>query len=128
MINYNSTMALRNQSSGYQVTKAKGWKKQKANTNARAISNTSREKLLYFVVVIIFVALSVTIITGFAVIAESNYQLQQLSQSIEVLAQENTYLDMEITKLRSPERIMGIAQQELGMTLDNDRIIVLSNY
>lgn len=128
MINYNSTMALRNQSSGYPATKAKSQRGHKAIASERAISSASREKLFCFVVALIFIILSVVVITGYAVIVESNYQLQQLSSSIEVLAQENTYLEMEISKLRSPERIMGIAQQELGMTLDNDRIIVLSNY
>lgn len=128
MINYNSTMALRNQSGSYQASKTKGKQKRKTRTSEYTISHVSREKLLYLVVVIIVVALSVVVITGYAVIAESNYQLQKLSKSLEVLAQENTGLEIEINKLRAPERIMGIAQQELGMTLDNDRVIVLSSY
>lgn len=121
-------MALRNQSSSYQTSGLPVQRKQRAAAGAHAVSNSTRENVLYFVVILIFIALSVTVLTGYAVITENNYQLQQLTKSIELAAQENTYLRVEISKLRSPERIMGIAQEELGMTLNNDRIIVLSNY
>ncbi len=125
MTSYNSTMALRNQRSGYHMNHAT-MRTSRAEAEAVHAANSARERLLYIVLVIIAIALSVAVITGYALITENNYQLQKITKEVEVLVQTNTNLQFEISKLRQPERILSIAQQELGMTLNDDRIIVLS--
>lgn len=125
MNSYNSSMALRNQRSGYHLN-SQTMRTGRTEAVAGQYANSARESLLYIVIVIIVIALSVAVITGYALITEANYQLQKITKEVEVLVQTNTDLQFEISKLRQPERILGIAQHELGMTLNDDRIIVLS--
>ena len=125
MTSYNSSMALRNQRSGYHLNHS-NQRTSRIDAAAAQAVNLARERLFYIVLVIIAIALSVAVITGYALIAESNYQLQKITKEVEILVQTNSDLQFEISKLRQPERILGIAQQELGMTLNDDRIIMLS--
>lgn len=87
---------------------------------------TMQEKLFYIFSIFIVVGLASIVISGYAIIAENNYKVQELKKSIAKINQETENLEMEIAELSSPSRILKIAYEELGMTLDESRIIVLS--
>lgn len=93
--------------------------------NNKAIIS-SKEKLFYLVSVIILAVLAGLVISGYAIISENNYKVQELKKNIIKINQENEMLELEIAELSSPDRILNIAQKDLGMTLNEDRIIVLS--
>ncbi|MGD9677914.1 MAG: cell division protein FtsL [Vulcanibacillus sp.] len=85
-----------------------------------------KEKLAYIMLIIVLVILAGMVISGYAILAENNYKIQELKNSIILINKESENLEMEIAELSSPSRILRIAQEELGMTLDESRIIVLS--
>ena len=99
-------------------------RKNKKSINKRNMP--AGEKVFYIFSVIFVVIVSSFVISGYAQIAEYNYSIQKLENSITQLNKDNESLQREIAKLSSPERIITIAKEELGMTLDEEQVIVLS--
>ncbi len=85
------------------------------------------EKLFYLSVVIFVVFLASIVISGYAQIAEYNYKEQKLEKSISSINEENETLQRKIAELSTTDRIIDIAENKLGMTLDESRIVVLPN-
>ncbi|GGK15635.1 hypothetical protein GCM10010965_05760 [Caldalkalibacillus thermarum] len=87
---------------------------------------SSREKMLYlFAVLIVIAALSLLMARG-ALLTEMNYELQALERELEHLEENNAKLEVEVIQLSSPERILAIAQNELGMDMRERTVKVLS--
>lgn len=86
-----------------------------------------KEKLFYIFAVLFVVLLASIVISGYAQIAESNYEIQKLEKSISTINQNNEDLQRKIAELSSPDRILKLAQEKLGMTLNEDQIVVLYN-
>ncbi|EGL82167.1 cell division protein FtsL [Caldalkalibacillus thermarum TA2.A1] len=87
---------------------------------------SSREKMLYlFAVLIVIAALSLLMARG-ALLTEMNYELQALERELEQLEENNAKLEVEVIQLSSPERILAIAQNELGMDMRERTVKVLS--
>lgn len=85
-----------------------------------------KEKLFYLFSVIFIVSLAGIVISGYALIAEYNYSSQKLEKSISDIKKENEQIQINIAELSSPDRIIQIAQNELGMNINEQQIIVIS--
>ncbi|SHK57508.1 cell division protein FtsL [Selenomonas ruminantium] len=59
--------------------------------------------------------LALLVTVGSGVSASRGYELVAVQQQADKLEQENERLKIEIAKLKSPERIKSIAQDQLGM-------------
>jgi cell division protein FtsL len=53
---------------------------------------------------------------------ENNYKLQEMKSQIESLSQENKELQLKISELKVPERIISIAQTKLDMVPSEQQI------
>ena len=84
------------------------------------------EKIFYLFAVIFIAGLASVVISGYAQIAEYNYSIQKIKNSIVEINKYTDQLQIEIAELSSPERIIDIAQNKLGMTLNEKQVIVLS--
>ena len=73
----------------------------------------SHGQLLFLTMAVL--ALLVTV--GSGVSASRGYELIAVQQQAEQLEQENKRLRIEIAKLKAPERIKAIAQDQLGMSV-----------
>lgn len=71
----------------------------------------SHGQLLFLTMTVL--ALLVTVGSGIS--ASRGYELVALQQQADQLEQENERLKIEIAKLKSPDRIKAIAQDQLGM-------------
>jgi len=84
------------------------------------------EKLFYLFCVLFIVSLASIVIAGYAQIAKYNYSIQQLESSIKQNYEQNDQLQLKIAELSSPDRIIEIAQNDLGMALNEQQVIVLA--
>lgn len=101
---------------------------QKRNTGAATKAKSSpfgvalKEKMLYFVLIAIMVSVSGLILTRYALISQYNYEIQKNSAQVVELHQANETLEVKIDQLSNPERIKQIAENQLGMTAQEDAI------
>ncbi|MCF6093597.1 cell division protein FtsL [Microaerobacter geothermalis] len=73
------------------------------------------EKLLYLMMVILFVIVSGMVLSRYSQIAELNYQIQETKKQISAVNEEIANLQLKVAALNSPERILEIAEKK-GMT------------
>ncbi|MCR5758415.1 MAG: cell division protein FtsL [Selenomonas sp.] len=73
----------------------------------------SHGQLLFLTMTVL--ALLVTVGSGIS--ASRGYELVAIQQQADQLEQENERLKIEIAKLKSPDRIKAIAQDQLGMSV-----------
>lgn len=85
-----------------------------------------KEKVFYLFSVAFVVIMASIVISNYAQIVEYNYSIQKVEKSITQIVEENDSLQLKIAELSSPERILDIAQNKLGMTVEEERIVVLS--
>ncbi|TCS84421.1 cell division protein FtsL [Tepidibacillus fermentans] len=99
----------------------------KTVTKVKKSTMPIREKLFYLVMVLLVVVVASVIISNYAQIVEYNYLIQKQEQAIKAIQLENESLQLKIANLSSPERILSIAQKKLGMKLNEEQIVMLSN-
>jgi len=85
-----------------------------------------QEKLIYLVAVLFVVSVASIIISNYAQIVEYNYAIQKQEQFIKKTQMENESLQLKIAELSSPERILAIAENRLGMKLNEQQVVMLS--
>jgi len=85
------------------------------------------EKLLYLLSVIMVVCISGFILSRYALISQFNYDIENTKEVINSMHEENSSLRLKIDELSKRERILDIAQRELGMTMKNSTVRVLSH-
>ncbi|MBP1930652.1 cell division protein FtsL [Ammoniphilus resinae] len=85
------------------------------------------EKLLYLLSVIMVVCISGFILSRYALISQFNYDIENTKEVINTTHEENSSLRLKIDELSKRERILDIAQRELGMTMKNSTVRVLSH-
>jgi cell division protein FtsL len=81
------------------------------------------------VMVIVFACLGILLNIGLK-IQSINYQkeIYQLNEMISLESERNDRLQLKIAELKSPSRVIEIAQNNIGMEItDNSRIIEISN-
>lgn len=74
-----------------------------------------KEKLTYLLLVVVFVAISGILLSKYALLAETNYKVQEVKTQIASLQKEIDLLQIEAARLSSPERILLVAE-EMGLT------------
>ncbi|WP_017727201.1 cell division protein FtsL [Halalkalibacterium ligniniphilum] len=67
------------------------------------------------------------IIHNYASIYTVNNDIHQLESSIAQQTQVNDGLSLQVVELSRPERILHIATEKLGMTLDDEKVKVIQN-
>lgn len=110
----------------YKYKEQEEQKQKRIITKTKKVSIPVREKLFYIFAVIFAVILSGIVISGYAQIAEYSYSIQKVESSIIEINRGNEELQKKIAELSSPERIITTAREELGMTLDEEQVIVLN--
>lgn len=82
----------------------------------------STEKLLYLFTILIFVIVGGILLSRVAESYENNYKIQEMQKQIHSLKEDSATLQIEVSKLRAPERIIHIAQTELGMVQSESQV------
>ena len=82
------------------------------------------EKLFYLTCLALCIGMSAYLITQYAALAAVNYQVQDLRKQIEQDKEQILQLQMDLAKQSTPEKITSKAQQ-MGMSFDEDRLIIL---
>lgn len=100
--------------------------KAKTKSAVATHSVSTLEKLLYVCLVGIVIASSTVILMANAQITEINYQVQKLESETIAIQEKNELLQLEVALLSSPERIMDIAINELGMVMKDSSVRIMS--
>ena len=85
------------------------------------------EKLLYLLSVIVIVCISGFILSRYALISQYNYEIEKTKEATIQTQEQNSSLKLKVDELSKRERILEIAQKELGMTTKNSTVRVLSH-
>ncbi|MGA9288858.1 MAG: cell division protein FtsL [Anaerobacillus sp.] len=87
---------------------------------------TKGEKLLWMMLVLSFVAASIFMVSNYAKIYNLNTSLQQVEADQRAQMKQNEELDVQVTELSAPDRIVNIAEEELGMKLNDQNVEVIN--
>lgn len=95
--------------------------------NSKKIKILKGEKLLYFILFFLVVAVPITNVFIKALLSETNIEVEQLKNKIEKQSNINESLNMQINELASLDKIQEVAKN-IGLSYNNDNIkIVTSN-
>lgn len=99
--------------------------KTKVKTKVYKGGVTRGEKFIYSLAVPFIMALGFMIISNYASIYSLNHDHQTTEASISQQESMNDALTLQVKELSDPERILSIAQTELGMSLNDEQVHVL---
>ncbi len=85
------------------------------------------EKLLYLLSVMVIVCISGFILSRYAFISQMNYKIENIKENTVKTQEENSSLKLKVDELSKRERILDIAGRELGMTMKDSIVRVLSH-
>ncbi len=88
---------------------------------------TIGEKVLYFTTVIGLVFATYLVISTYADIYITNHEIHSLERSISEQTTNNEALQLQVTELSAPDRILQIATEQLGMVLNDKNVKVVQN-
>lgn len=94
--------------------------------NGKKIKILKGEKLLYFILFFLVIALPISNVFIKALLSESNIEVEQLKNKIEKQANINESLNMQINELASLDKIEEVAKN-IGLSYNNDNIKVVNN-
>lgn len=100
-------------------------KKQQNTIKKKRLSNG--EKFLYFSTIVGIVFATYLVISTYAAIYITNNEIHALEMSINNQVTNNEALQLQVTELSAPDRILQIAKEELGMTLNDKNVKVVKN-
>lgn len=83
------------------------------------------EKMIYSLALPFIIACAFMIISNYATIYSLNHEMQQTETTISQQENINEGLSLQVKELSDPERILSIAQTELGMSLNEEQVQVL---
>ena len=87
---------------------------------------TKGEKLLWMMLVLSFVAASIFMVSNYASIYNLSTSIQQVESEQRAQMKQNEELQVKVSGLSAPDRIMDIAQNELGMKLNDQNVEVVN--
>ncbi|MFC0473073.1 cell division protein FtsL [Halalkalibacter kiskunsagensis] len=98
-------------------------------TRVRRVRNpiTVGEKAIAGLITFIAFIVFGVIVHNYATLYTVNQEAYQLQQTINQQAQLNEGLTLQVVELSAPDRILHIAKEELGMTLDDNKVKVVQN-
>ncbi|WP_270181782.1 cell division protein FtsL [Alkalihalobacillus sp. CinArs1] len=87
---------------------------------------TKGEKLLWMMLSIAVVAASIIMISNYASIYNINTSIQQIEAKQQAQMKQNEELQVKVTELSAPDRIIDIAEEKLGMQLNDQNVEVIN--
>lgn len=123
---------MRNQHYGNLAVKLNQTERQKTSQQSKPVKREKhsygisvQEKLLYLLSIIVIVCILGFIISRYSLVSQLNYQIEKTKDSVNNIQEQNSSLKLKVDELSKRERILDIAQRELGMTA-KDNVKVLS--
>ncbi|MFB5660663.1 cell division protein FtsL [Alteribacillus sp. HJP-4] len=86
---------------------------------------TRGEKFIITAMAAAIIFASLLVVTNFANIYAQDREISALNQSINQQTSTNESLELKVTELSAPDRIMHYAKEELGMELDDNSVRVI---
>lgn len=81
----------------------------------RSRPSVRRHKALVLTGVVFLGLMGLAVVGQAAIIAVKGYQVQQLEAKVATISRQNDRMELEISRLRSPERVAVAARERLGM-------------
>lgn len=97
----------------------------KVKRRIRKARITRGEKWLIAFLLIATLILSIFVVTNYANIYAKDQEIIQLERQIAQQQKINESLQMKVAELSAPERIMYFAKEELGMSLDDEKVRII---
>lgn len=97
-----------------------------AKKNQKLKRKIRGERIIYFAIVLILLAIPVCNVYTKAILSESNIELEEIKSDIKEQENLNASLKMEISELASLDTIQTIANEN-GLTYKNTNIKVVTN-
>ncbi len=94
--------------------------------SSRKNRNLTGEKIIYFTIIFILLAIPVCNVYTKAILSSSNIALEQTKNKIKEQESTNDGLKMEISELASLDKIQVIATEN-GLTYENNNIKVVTS-
>ncbi len=98
----------------------------KKNMKGRNFKILKGEKILYFLLFLLLVAIPVSNVFTKALLSESNIEVEKLRNKINTQENLNESLNMQINELASLDKIQELAKST-GLTYNYDNIKVIHN-
>jgi cell division protein FtsL len=96
----------------------------KVNRSAES-KKQAREKLRWLGTVIFCIAVTLILVSRYAGMVSTNYQIQDGKDTLQALQDKNLKLEAQELQLESPERIKDVATNQLGMKQGSDKQIIV---
>ena len=87
---------------------------------------TKGEVILLLLLTIVFFVASLFVLSNYATIQSLNRDVHVLQSEIDNKLTTNEDLQLQVTELSEPDRIMSIAKEELGLTLNEENVTVIT--
>lgn len=94
--------------------------------SSKKIKILKGEKLLYFILFFLVVAVPISNVFIKALLSETNIEVEQLKNKIEKQSNINESLNMQINELASLDKIQEVAKN-IGLSYNNDNIKIVTN-
>jgi cell division protein FtsL len=101
-------------------------KQQQPQRNPEPKRFSTLEKITYLLSVILVVAVLGYILSLKASVAQINYEVQVLEKAKADIEEQNAELRLQVAELSSPERILDIAVNQLGLVRKDTPVKILS--
>ncbi|MFB4162565.1 cell division protein FtsL [Alteribacillus sp. JSM 102045] len=86
---------------------------------------TRGEKLIIAGMMVAVILASLLVVTNYANIYAQEREISSLNHSINQQSEINKSLELEVSELSAPDRIMHYAKEELGMELNDEKVKVI---
>lgn len=115
----------------FQIRERREERQERVNKTSTVIVEKGRitkgEVFLLTFLCLIFFAVSVLVVSNYAAIHSLNREVHALESEIENKQRVNDDLKLQVTELSEPDRIMKIAKEKLGLTLNENNVKVIGN-
>jgi len=98
----------------------------KKNNDGKKIKILKGEKLLYFILFFLVVAVPISNVFIKALLSETNIEVEKLKTKIEKQENINESLNMQINELASLDKIEEVAKN-IGLSYNNDNIKIVND-
>ena len=98
----------------------------KKNNSSKKIKILKGEKLLYFILFFLVIAVPISNVFIKALLSETNIEVEQLRNKIEKQENINESLNMQINELASLDKIQEVAKN-IGLSYNNDNIKIVTD-
>lgn len=88
---------------------------------------TRGEKAIVIMMAVVTFLVLGAVVNNYASIYSTNQEVYQLEAVIQQQTQQNEGLSLQVVELSAPDRILDLASEQLGMTLDDNKVKVVQN-